>query len=136
MGRPKPPTATESRPMGRGTKRTPENREKIIGFLRMGVTQKDAAAASGMSHETFYAWRNDDSDFSEAVLEAEAECAAKAAARFTKAATESEGDWKAAESWLKRRRPDEWGDQLSIRADREAQALIAALFPENATTTD
>lgn len=42
------------------------------------------------------------------------------------------GDWRAALEVLKRRRRDEWGDNVSVRADKRASELIAALLGEEA----
>jgi hypothetical protein len=36
-------------------------------------------------------------------------------------------DWKAAESWLKRRRRQEWGDNVSVDVDKEISELIDRL---------
>jgi transposase-like protein len=44
-----------------------------------------------------------------------------------KVETYEEFDWRAAESWLKRRRKDEWGDNTSVELDREIAELLAAL---------
>jgi phage terminase small subunit len=43
------------------------------------------------------------------------------------------GDWRAALETLKRRKSLEWGDNVSIRADKRAAELIAALLREEAT---
>jgi hypothetical protein len=43
----------------------------------------------------------------------------------TTTVTRKEGDWRAAESWLKRRRRSEWGDNVAIDIDREIERLLA-----------
>ncbi len=45
----------------------------------------------------------------------------------TKTVRRTEFDWRAAESWLKRRRRPEWGDNVNIDLDREIADLLAQL---------
>jgi hypothetical protein len=99
---------------GRKTKRTPEVEKRILDALRVGATQKDACAAAGISWETFDEWCKAFPEFSESVTRAEGACAALMAATIYQAAREQK-DWRAAESWLKRRRREEWGDSLDLR---------------------
>jgi hypothetical protein len=113
---------------GRKTKRTPAAEQVIIERIRTGSTIKDACTAAGISDQTYLNWTHDSLDFLESVTRAEAECAAEMAASIHQAATVQK-DWRAAESWLKRRRRNEWGDNVAVRADTEALAIIADLFP-------
>lgn len=112
---------------GRKTKRTPEVEKRILDALRVGATQKDAAAAAGIGENTLDEWKRNFQDFRDAVTRAEGACAARMAARIYQEATASEGDWRAAESWLKRRRRNEWGDNVSVDTDREIERLLAQL---------
>ena len=94
-----------------------------------------AAESLGIGYETFRRWMSDYEEFWGAVTRAEAEAEAMFTAVIAKAArgTDKEpGDWRAAESWLKRRRRVEWGDNITHRADREAANLLAELFPDDA----
>jgi len=106
--------------MSRPTKLTPDIQDKICARLQVGASYRDAAESVGVTYETFSNWvkrgkaeqRGMYFRFLLAVGLAEAICAANMAATFAKAA--NEGDWRAAESWLKRRRPDEWGDLSKV----------------------
>ncbi len=40
------------------------------------------------------------------------------------------GDWRAAECWLKRRRRDEWGDNVSLASDVDVDKQIEELLAE------
>lgn len=99
--------------MARPTKRTPENEKKICDLLRAGNTRKCAVEASGIDYQTFSNWIHANSGFSAAVSRAESEAEALHVTTIMKAARE--GDWRASESWLKRRRRTEWGDSIDVR---------------------
>lgn len=114
---------------GRKTKRIPEIEKRILDALRTGSSQKDALDAAGVSVPTFHEWRHKFPEFAEAVTRAEGQCATVMAATMYQAAREAK-DWRAAESWLKRRRRSEWGDSLDIDlrklSDEELIARAAA----------
>lgn len=110
---------------GRKTKRTPEVEKRIIDALRVGATQKDACAAAGISWETFDEWCKAFPEFSESVTRAEGACAALMAATLYEAARTGK-DWRAAESWLKRRRREEWGDSLDLRKLSDEELIARA----------
>lgn len=101
--------------MARPTKLTAEVSEKICRAIRAGNYPAVAARAAGISDATFYRWmeqgRNAKSgihrDFYDAVGQAVAESEAHAVAILRKASTN--GEWRAAESLLKRRFPHNWG---------------------------
>ncbi|GEM_PF-3546624 len=60
--------------MAQRTKRTDENRERILSILRSATTTRKAAfSAVGMSAETFDNWIKADPTFAEAVVQAEQE---------------------------------------------------------------
>jgi transposase-like protein len=99
--------------MARPTKYSEEKAEKIAARLLHGCTRKAAARSVGIDYDTFLNWRRRYSSFSVLVDTAEAKCAMAMSAIVTKAA--QEGDWRASESWLKRRRPEEWGTDTSCR---------------------
>ena len=83
------------------SKRTPENRSKILQGLKLGMTYKLAAQYAGMSTQTLWDWISKDSDFSDACKDAEGHNAAQALATIIKAA--QAGNWTAG-AWLLERR--------------------------------
>lgn len=85
----------------------------ICELLRRGSTIRASTAACGVNVQTFYNWQRDDPEFAAAVAAAEGEVETVMAACVADAAPT---DWRAAESWLKRRRRDEWGDSLDIQS--------------------
>lgn len=119
-------------PAGRPTKYSEELEKHICDRLRGGSSRKAAVESGGVDYQTFLNWMHENSDFSTAVTRAEAEAQIRYEMRLAKEANDPKGDWKAALEWLKRRRRDEWGDNVAIRADREAAALLAELFPDGA----
>lgn len=105
--------------------------EAIVNALHLGNTRTAAFGHVGVAKTTFYRWMEEDGTFRDAVTRAEN--SAEVAYVGVLARTAWNGvDWRAAESWLKRRRREEWGDNTAIRADREAEILLAELFPEDA----
>jgi Rieske Fe-S protein len=113
-------------------KDTPETREKVLAFLRLGATRTDSAHAAGISKETFYHWLRD-VDFSDAVREAEGLIAAEMAACIAQEARKVKGDWRAAEAWLKRRRRKEWGDNIKIDVSQLTNDQILDILAEGET---
>ncbi len=79
---------------------------RICEDVRNGAGPRDAAEAAGMSPEEYERRLREDPGFAAALRIAEAACAV-ARARRMHAVAEKEG--RAAEAWLKRRRPD-WSD--------------------------
>ena len=103
--------------------------DAIIENLRIGATRTAAVGAAGISRETFYVWLKENLTFSDAVTQAEAQAEIGHTLALAKA---SASDWRASESWLKRRRRADWGDNIAVGADKEAARILAELFPENA----
>jgi hypothetical protein len=112
--------------MARPTKLTPETQKAIVDALSIGATRKSAVLAAGISYKTFLNWldigrmvrdgelrktktRNQFLQFLQSVEKSEHE----AFVNYTKtiASAAAKGDWRAAESFLKRRDPDNWGDR-------------------------
>jgi hypothetical protein len=83
------------------SKRTPENRAKILQGLRLGMTYKLCAQYAGMSTQTLWDWISKDPDLSDACKEAEGANAAQALATIIKAA--KKGNWTAG-AWMLERR--------------------------------
>jgi hypothetical protein len=107
----------------------------ICLLLKHGCTRTAAAGKAGIHYDTFHEWMDSNSEFSEAVMRAEGEAEAFFTETIRLAAQGMEDkppDWRAAESWLKRRRRTEWGENIAVRADTEAQRLLAELFPADA----
>jgi TPP-dependent trihydroxycyclohexane-1,2-dione (THcHDO) dehydratase len=121
--------------MARPSKYTPARRAVVLRALKAGNTRTAAAAVAGVDGETVARWIERYADFSAAVTRAEDQAEAMYLAVLKKEATgypvvertetiDAEGvatiktvrkrlhDWRAAESWLKRRRRDEWGDNV------------------------
>lgn len=113
--------------LGRETKRTPELEKKLFEALVDGCTRRAACAYAGIAESTLYEWLKDFPEFSESLICAENQ----AEAGYTRVIAECarNGDWKAAESWLKRRRRDDWADnnktELSgaLKVDVSAEEL-------------
>jgi|APSaa5957512622_1039677.scaffolds.fasta_scaffold96277_2 hypothetical protein len=102
--------------MARPSKLTEEKRERICTAIENGSTYRVAALVSGIGYSTFNDWmklgreatrKNKYSEFSEAVQIASARCEARMSETVVVAGKK---DWRAAESFLKRRDPENWGD--------------------------
>ena len=115
--------------MGRPPKYSIELQNQICEHLKQGATRTSAAEGCGISRDTFRDWLQRYPAFSGAVTRAEAEAELIHTRVLMRASSE---DWRASESWLKRRRRDEWGDNTTVRADQEAEAIIAALLHRHA----
>lgn len=100
--------------MARPTKYDEPRAEKICALLRAGCTRKSSAASAGIDFQTFLNWTRRYESFSTNVTRAEADAENIYAAVIQKAATGAIPDWRAAETWLKRRRRDEWGDNVAV----------------------
>ena len=98
--------------MGRPTKYDPERVEIICQCLKDGCTRKASYESVGISQVTFLAWLRQYPDFLNNVFMAEAEAENLMVAAVCRSAIG--GDWRAAESWLKRRRRDDWGDNEKV----------------------
>lgn len=83
------------------SKRTAENRAKVIQGLRLGMTYKLAAQYATLGRSTLWEWIAADADFSDACKDAEGYSAAQALAVIVKAA--QAGNWTAG-AWLLERR--------------------------------
>jgi len=94
---------------GANTKRTPEVRAAILGFLEEGCTRSMAFYCAGVGHDFFYSWMRDDAEFSDDVKRAEA---AYLATRIRKVNTADA--WQASAWMLERRDPENFAltDQI------------------------
>lgn len=139
--------------MARPSKFTPERAKTICDNLRNGCTRKAAVGAAHVDFVTFLNWLNRYSSFSTDVTRAEDEAEKRFAGVLALAAsphdvvetvttTDANGvtktvetrrrefDWRAAESWLKRRRRADWGDTLDIGKLTPEQAYNLLLVDE------
>lgn len=122
-------------------KYTPETEAKICEALKAGNTRKASAEYAGISEVTFYEWIKDPErlsftsteemslSFLSAIKKAESDAEVYACAVIKKAMPDN---WTAAAWWLERRKPHDYGRNLTIRADREAESLISSLLGEDA----
>ena len=123
--------------MARPTKFSKERAQRIVDALKTGNTRRASAAYGGISEDTLARWIESNAGFAEQVELAEAECEVAMAAIIRKAALGQtvkktkttktaeatitvveevfEYDWRAAETWLKRRKRADWGDSIDVR---------------------
>ena len=85
-------------------KYSPEKITEICRNLEQGMTQKDSAALSDISDETFHQWMKK-TEFSDAVKKAALKCTQRNIAIIQKAAITT---WQAAAWWLERRLPEQY----------------------------
>lgn len=123
--------------MARRSKYTETLAKGICDALQVGATRTAASGAAGISRETFATWLERYPTFLDDVTRAEAKAELRFTTALAKAAqgTESEpGDWRAAESWLKRRRRQDWGDSIDIRK-LDDETLLRLLAAEGGSET-
>lgn len=114
--------------MGRVSKLTQDRRDGIVRDLKTGCTMKNAAEANGVSEATFHRWMQRNEGFASAIREACAVAERSHVRTVVKAS--AGGDWRAALEWLKRRRPDDWGDRVTHDLDNEIMGLLRQLSGE------
>jgi hypothetical protein len=132
-------------PISAQSKFSLEIQRAIVESLRGGNYLEPSAEAAGVSRQTVLEWirrgegRDDRScepefeAFALAVRQARAEAERNAVRALTAAMPE---DWRAAEAWLKRARPDRWTDRQQVQHDvGETLAELLAPTPLEATHT-
>lgn len=90
---------------GAKSKHTPDVVTQILELIRAGNYESTAFQAVGISEATFYDWKKNKPEFSQAIKKAESEAVQSRVAIVMKAARKS---WTAAAWYLERKRPDEW----------------------------
>lgn len=128
-----------SRGAGRPTDFTPKTVEKILTGLRNGLTRRAASAQGGITYKTLNQWLKQKSKVIFVSQVEEAEDAAEAdftgvlkkaafghEVRIEKTKTNEDGtsvttvetrwefDWRAGLEWLKRRRREDWSEQITV----------------------
>lgn len=112
------------------TKRTKEALADVLKALGEGCTYRAAAAAAGISEDTITRWCHDDAEVAAAVIRAENECEARMTAYLTGAAPT---DWRASESWLKRRRKQDYGDATTMMLKGYTDEQLDAIINDDTT---
>ena len=84
---------------GRQTVRTPETAERILAAVRLGTPFHHCVKLVGIGYSTFCEWRNEDAEFREQLDGAIAAGVEKRLRQIQDAA--DNGDWRAAECWLR-----------------------------------
>ncbi len=111
--------------MARPTKYDDDRADRIINALRMGATRRAASSAGPVHYETMLNWMGRYSSFSDKVEDAENAAELRFTLVLTKAA--NDGDAASAEKWLKRRRREDWGDNVTIDIDKAIADTLALL---------
>lgn len=106
--------------MARPSKLTPERQARLCEAIGAGLPRERAAEWAGIGSSTFFRWlergRTATSgryrEFWEAVEQAELRTELLAVGTIVSAI--QSGDWRAAESFLKRRHPERWGNTMRL----------------------
>lgn len=96
--------------MARPPKYTPERHKKVIDAIRLGATQRLAAAYAGVDEATVINWKHRYLHFLHAVNEAQGAATVGWLAKIEKAA--NDGTWQAAAWKLERLYPQEYGRRV------------------------
>ena len=118
--------------LGRHTKLTPENQEKILSYIRVGSPIRTACLAVGVSHVQYYDWlkrgRTGEEPYATFVAEV-SQARALAEVRNIAIATAGKPGWQGAAWNLDRQYPERWGvDRHTNRLRRDKlRAEIAAI---------
>lgn len=113
----------------RARKRTPTTLATLLTTLERGATRTAACASAGISLDTLARWRDADPEIEEKLVRAEGKAHVSMSNVLFEAAMG--GDWRAAESWLKRRRPEEWGDKQTAEINGTIDSPMSAFFAES-----
>lgn len=108
----------------------------ILTALRGGSSWSAAIGLAGVRANVAARWREEHPEFESAILRAEAEAERDMSDVLRVAAFGMEGrpgDWRAAESWLKRRRRKDWGDEISLRSLSD-EDILRLLVEEGRTS--
>jgi len=110
--------------MARPTKYDPARVKIVCQCLQDGGTRKAACDFAGVDVASLARWLARYADFAVAIARAEADAENLMVAAVRKSALG--GDWRAAESWLKRRRREDWGDNEKVTHGGSLEFIAAA----------
>ncbi len=99
---------------GRPTKLTPFVKKRLLEAALEGASYRDAAEYAGISEDTLRVWRQENEAFAAEFRQAEGTAAISRCRTLKKSS--DEGDWRAALSWLERRRAADWSPKQIIEA--------------------
>ncbi len=108
-------------PGGRPTRYTPDRVAKILQAIRVGATQRAAAAYAGIDDSTLIRWKRRYASFAVSINEAEGAAMVGWLAKIEQAA--NEGAWQAAAWKLERRYPHEYGRSAVEVSGRDGGAI-------------
>jgi hypothetical protein len=108
---------------GRKSTYTPEVVTKIVNALNAGMTDEGAYTVAGISHETFYRWRETKPEFRDKTTRAREEGWLSDLAVIRRAAIEDR-DWRAAAEHLDRSRSPYRKSQETILTGPEGAPLV------------
>src|ERR1039458_6993037 len=131
----KTPPPTRRGP-GAPTKRTPEVAERIFSAVRQGVPFTHAARLAGIVYSTFCEWRNTDAEF-RGQLDAAISAGVEKRLKLIQDAADN-GDWRAAECWLRLVLPAEYGRQRLELTGADGGPLgggVTLYLPQKASAT-
>lgn len=128
--------------MANSYKKTEAVVNAVVEALKNGATRTAAAAHAGICLDTLSTWMKIHPDFSEAVTRAEGVAEYSVSQHIF---NQSQNDWRAAETWLRRRRPKDWSDvedlaremqYLQLRSEKLALAAALHAATANNIPTD
>jgi hypothetical protein len=107
----------------------PELVEQLIKYIKAGNYVQTACDAVGISKETFYTWRKEKPDFSDAIKKAESEAIIRNVITIQNAAKRK---WQAAAWFLERKDYERWGKKELVGGipDKPIQIDLSGLSTE------
>ena len=94
----------------------------IEGMARDGLTDEQIAGKMGISRETYYKWRRDFADISDAIKKGRAPIDYEVENKLLELCRA--GDRTAIIFWLKCRKPDIWNDRRVIDENTDRQIVV------------
>jgi hypothetical protein len=116
---------------GRPTKRTKERETLVIKAAAQGLSNRAAANLAGIGEATLRRWMDADPTFGARIAQARTNLEQKLA-RLIEAAAE-QGDWRAAEAFLKRRYREDWTDSIQAEVSGPSGGPIVVQVDADAT---
>lgn len=116
---------------GRPTKRTKERETLVIKAAAQGLSNRAAANLAGIGESTLRGWMDADPTLRARIAQARTNLEQKLA-RLIEAAAE-QGDWRAAEAFLKRRYREDWADSIQAEVSGPSGGPIVVQVDADAT---